>query len=275
MNATTEINPRADLRDSLAAERTFLAWIRTGLALMGFGFVVARFGLFLQQIQFLKDTPPARSYGLSLWFGTALIALGVVVNVFSSWRHLQLVRQLDRGAPVRPRASLQALLIAFLVALVGLAMAIYLISVRGSESSNFASDREMSMLTTVDKGIVEKRSNHSVEETVDRLKDILQSKGVTLFSLVDHSGEAEKVGMEMPPTKLLIFGSPKAGTPLMLAAPSSAIDLPLKILVREDAQKRVWISYNSPAYLQERHNLPTELVQNIAVVETLAAKAAE
>jgi uncharacterized protein (DUF302 family) len=124
-------------------------------------------------------------------------------------------------------------------------------------------------------GIIDTPSNHSVEQTVEKLKGILQAKGVTLFALVDHSGEAEKVGMKMPPTKLLIFGSPKAGTPLMLAAPSIAIDLPLKILVWEDAQAHVWVSYNSLAYLQERHRLPPELLQNIAVVETLAAKAAE
>jgi len=124
-------------------------------------------------------------------------------------------------------------------------------------------------------GIVDTPSNHSVEQTVEKLKAILQAKGVTLFALVDHSGEAEKVGMKMPPTKLLIFGSPKAGTPLMLAAPSIAIDLPLKILVWEDAQAHVWVSYNSPAYLQERHGLAPELLQNIAVVEALAAKAAE
>jgi len=103
----------------------------------------------------------------------------------------------------------------------------------------------------------------------------LAAKGVALFALVDHGGEAEKVGMKMPPTKLLIFGNPKAGTPLMLAAPSVAIDLPLKILVWEDGQGKVWVSYNSPAYLQERHGLPQELLQNIAVVQTLAAKAGE
>jgi len=125
------------------------------------------------------------------------------------------------------------------------------------------------------KGIIDKPSNHSVDQTVDRLKNILQAKGVALFALVDHSGEAEKVGMKMRPTKLLIFGNPKAGTPLMLAAPSIAIDLPLKILIWEDAQGKVWVSYNSPAYLQERHGLPPALLQNIAVVETLAAKAGE
>lgn len=122
-------------------------------------------------------------------------------------------------------------------------------------------------------GIIDRPSNHSLDETVMRLKDILQEKGVTLFALVDHSGEAEKVGMKMPPTKLLIFGSPKAGTPLMLASPSIALDLPLKILVWEDANRKVWISYNSPEYLRERHNLPQNLLQNIAVVGMLAEKA--
>jgi uncharacterized protein (DUF302 family) len=125
------------------------------------------------------------------------------------------------------------------------------------------------------KGIIDKPGNHTVEETVAKLKNILQSKGITLFAVVDHSGEAEKVGMKMPPTKLLIFGNPKAGTPLMLATPGIAIDLPLKILIWQDVQGKVWVSYNSPAYLQERHGLPSELLQNIAVVEALAAKAAE
>ncbi len=131
------------------------------------------------------------------------------------------------------------------------------------------------MTSTTSNGIISKPSNHSVDQTVERLKGILQSRGVTLFALVDHSGEAAKVGMKMPPTKLLIFGSPKAGTPLMLAAPTSAIDLPLKILIWEDTERKVWVSYNSPAYVQERHGLPQELLQNIAVVETLAAKAGE
>src|SRR5712692_1206210 len=125
------------------------------------------------------------------------------------------------------------------------------------------------------KGIIDRPSNHSVDQTVEKLKQILQSKALTLFALVDHSGEAKKVGMEMRPTRLLIFGSPKAGTPLMLATPSAAIDLPLKILVWEDVSGKTWVSYNAPAYLQQRHGFPPELLQNIAVVETLAAKAAE
>jgi uncharacterized protein (DUF302 family) len=123
-------------------------------------------------------------------------------------------------------------------------------------------------------GIVEIPSNHSVDQAVERLKGILTAKGVTLFAVVDHSGEAEKVGMKMPPTKLLVFGSPKAGTPLMLASPSVAIDLPLKILVRQDDAGKTWISYNSPEFLRKRHNLPEELLKNIAVIEPLASSTA-
>lgn len=131
------------------------------------------------------------------------------------------------------------------------------------------------MTSNATNGIISVPAKHSVDETVGKLKAILQSKGVTLFALVDHSGEAEKVGLTMRPTKLLIFGSPKAGTPLMLAAPSIAIDLPLKILVSEDGEGKVWLSYNSPDYLKERHGLSQELLANIAVVETLVAKVAE
>ena len=131
------------------------------------------------------------------------------------------------------------------------------------------------MTATRDNGVVSTPSNHSVDQTVERLKGILRAKGVTLFALVEHSGEAEKEGMKMRPTKLLIFGSPKAGTPLMLAAPCIAIDLPLKILVWEDGQGKVWVSYNSPAYLQKRHGVPPELLQNIAAAEALAVKAGE
>ncbi len=109
------------------------------------------------------------------------------------------------------------------------------------------------MMPMTNNGMIHKPTNHSVDETIGKLKGILQAKGVKLFPLIDHSGEAEKIGMKMNPPKLMIFGNPKAGTPLMLAAPSSAIDLPLKILVWEDTEGKVWISYNSPADLQERH----------------------
>jgi uncharacterized protein (DUF302 family)/uncharacterized membrane protein YidH (DUF202 family) len=276
------MSQKVDLRDYLAAERTFLAWVRTGLALMGFGFVVARFGFFLQQLRLIDHAPSTPSYGVSLWFGIALIAVGVTVNLSSAWRHIRLVRELNRGEPECSHSLTQAVATALFLALVGLAMAIYLVSVRGSANFYSENHEEVSMASgssmealAVSKGIINKLSNHSVDQTVEKLKNILQSKGITLFALVDHSGEAERVGMKMRPTKLLIFGSPKAGTPLMLAAPSIAIDLPLKILVWEDGQRKVWVSYNSSDYLRERHGLPQDLLQNIAVVETLAAKATE
>ena len=124
-------------------------------------------------------------------------------------------------------------------------------------------------------GIVTIPSRHSVEETVRNIQETLGAKGIKLFALVDHSGEAAAAGLQMPPTKLLIFGNPKAGTPLMLASPSAAIDLPLKFLVAEDSSGKVWISFNSPEYFAARHRLPHGLVQNIAVAGALAAKAAE
>ena len=277
MDGTTKTGQRASLSDYLAAERTLLAWIRTGLALMGFGFVVARFGLFLQQLQVMQHVPPAQTYGFSLWFGTALIAVGVVVNVVSGLQHARLVRELDRGETEHSHSSTLAVAVALFLAIVGLAMAIYLLSVRSSTSLNSGEGKEISMAstTTSGNGIVSTPSKHSVDETVEKLKTILQAKGVTLFALVDHSGEAEKVGMKMRPTKLLIFGNPKGGTPVMLAAPSIAIDLPLKILIWEDSQGKVWLSYNSAAYLQERHSLPQDLVPNIPVVGTFATLAGE
>jgi uncharacterized protein (DUF302 family) len=114
-----------------------------------------------------------------------------------------------------------------------------------------------------------------VDDTVAKLQTLLQQRNITLFALVDHSGEAAKAGLKMPPTKLLIFGNPKGGTPVMLAAPSSAIDLPLKLLVQEDVDGKVWISYNDPQYLQDRHHIPADLVQNLAVAGALADQAAQ
>jgi len=122
-------------------------------------------------------------------------------------------------------------------------------------------------------GIVDIPSPYSVPETLSRLQAILKEKGITVFALIDHSGEAARVGLEMPPTQLLIFGNPKGGTPLMVASPRVAIDLPLKALAWQDAEGKVWLSYNAPEYLQQRHNLPADLIQNIAGPAALLQKA--
>ena len=129
-------------------------------------------------------------------------------------------------------------------------------------------------MTDAASGVVTIPTQHSVDEAVRRLEQMLADRDIQLFGLVDHSGEAEKAGLQMPPTKLVIFGSPKAGTPLMLATPSIAIDLPLKLLIWEDKSGSVWISYNAPAYLMARHGLPQDLLANIAVIEKLAAAVA-
>lgn len=130
MEKPAPLPQKTALSDYLAAERTFLAWIRTGLALMGFGFVVARFGLFLQQVQALHVVAPQKGYGLSLWFGTALIAAGIFLNVFAGFYHLKLIKTLDRGEIPRSYPSAQALSLALFLAVVGLAMAVYLVSIR-------------------------------------------------------------------------------------------------------------------------------------------------
>lgn len=131
------------------------------------------------------------------------------------------------------------------------------------------------MIENSDNGIVTLHGRQSVEQTVQKLEEILQAKGVKLFTVIDHSGEAEKAGLKMRPTKLLIFGNPKAGTPLMIASPTVAIDLPLKVLVWEDSDGGTRISYNTPAYVQSRHALPAEFVQNIAAIKALADSVVE
>jgi uncharacterized protein (DUF302 family)/uncharacterized membrane protein YidH (DUF202 family) len=266
----------ASPRDYLAAERTFLAWIRTSLALMGLGFVLARFGLFLQEFALAQPAAHIATYGLSLWFGTALIFAGVLVAIFSLLRYAKLLGQLRRGdlAAVAQVSSL-ALAGAVILAALGIAMTIYLFSTRPAGKVELNSVRRIRMSVTGQEGIVRMASSHSVDETVGKIQDILKAKGVKLFAVVDHSGEAQSAGLKMPNTKLLIFGNPKGGTPLMLAAPSAALDLPLKILVAEDLEGKVWISYNSPEYLQGRHGLPVDLLPNIAIISGLASKAAE
>lgn len=265
--------------DYLAAERTFLAWIRTGIALMGLGFVLARFGLFLQEFNRLGSALPVRSSGVSLWIGVALILMGVAVCLLSTLRHLRMLKQLQSGESLFAQRPLLAVATAAALILLGLVMAGYLIFANPNSVVRASMGEEEPMATSMapnaESGVVRLQGNHPVDETVAKLQEILQAKSVKLFAVVDHSGEATAAGLKMPNTKLLIFGNPKAGTPLMLASPSVALDFPLKILVAEDVAGKTWISYNSPACLQARHGLPADLLPNIAVIEALAAKIAE
>src|SRR6516225_3802494 len=124
-------------------------------------------------------------------------------------------------------------------------------------------------------GLTRIASRYSLDDTMRSLQEVFSEKGLQVFDVIDHSGEAEKIGLKMPPTKVLIFGSPKAGTPLMLAAPSLAIDLPLKALVAEDTEGKVSATYNDPEYLRTRHGFPAELTKNLAGAGALIAKAVE
>src|SRR5579863_1613647 len=127
----------------------------------------------------------------------------------------------------------------------------------------------------IEKGLIQAPSRYSVEETLQRLQSVFATKGLQVFALIDHSGEAAKAGLKMRPTKVLIFGSPKGGTPLMVAAPSLAIDLPMKALVAEDENGKVWLTYNSAEYLKQRHGVPDNLIKNLAGAGPLMEKAVE
>ena len=130
-------------------------------------------------------------------------------------------------------------------------------------------------MTDMQNGLVRVASRYSVEETISRIEGFLREKGIKLFATIDHSGEAERAGLKMPATKVLIFGNAKAGTPIMIAAPSAAIDLPLKVLVQEEENGGVWVSYNTPEYIQQRHGFPAELTGNLAAVRAVVQHAVE
>lgn len=122
-------------------------------------------------------------------------------------------------------------------------------------------------------GMIHICSPYSATETLKRVESVLHEKGLTIFCIVDHSGEAENVGLKLRPTQLILFGSPKGGTPVMVASPTIAIDLPLKALIWEDAGGKVWVSHNSPEYLQQRHNVPADLVKSISAAGPLLQQA--
>jgi uncharacterized protein (DUF302 family) len=184
------------------------------------------------------------------------------VFLASAWRHVLLIRALTQGEALTIRPSTLAIALASVLAAVGLLMVLYLLYARGAAWSS--TQKGHIMPTQNDSGMIMLPGTRSVDETVAKLKSLLEQRKITLFALIDHNGEAAKVGMKMPPTKLLIFGNPKGGTPVMLAAPSSAIDLPLKLLVWEGADGETCVSYNDPKYLEDRHHSPVELVQNWA-----------
>jgi uncharacterized protein (DUF302 family) len=132
-----------------------------------------------------------------------------------------------------------------------------------------------SRLSVNKNGVVQVISAHSFDDTFERLKSVVVSLGLAVFAAINFSDDAEHAGLKMNPARLLIFGNPKAGTPLMIAAPTLALDFPLKVLVSQDEKGRVWVSYNSPLYLKERHNIPDELLKNISGIVSIVDSAAK
>jgi uncharacterized protein (DUF302 family)/uncharacterized membrane protein YidH (DUF202 family) len=264
-------DPHRDPRVYLAAERTFLAWIRTGLALMAFGFVVARFGLFLRELESARGAAPAAPSALSLPLGVGLVLLGVMLNIVASLHHVRYIHALNEGSLTVGRPSRLAIGLALILAAAGLTLAFYLGMTKASKSGPNIPDKETTSMKPGE-GIISKPSKYSVPETLDRLDTMLRAKGVKVFVRVDHSGEADEAGLKMPPTQLLIFGNPRGGTPVMLAAPTAAIDLPLKALAWQDTDGKVWLSYNDPAYLKQRFGLSDENIKTIVPLGNLIEK---
>jgi len=113
------------------------------------------------------------------------------------------------------------------------------------------------------------------DEGIEHFEKLLAARGMTVFAKINFTSDAKKSGLEMPPMLLMVFGNPKGGTPVMVAAPGSALDLPLKVLFSQDADGKVWLSYNTPEYLAERHDIPADLVKNIAGIRGLVQAAAK
>jgi uncharacterized protein (DUF302 family) len=132
----------------------------------------------------------------------------------------------------------------------------------------------MSSSVSSDLGVLRIASSHSVAETMARLEALLRERGVLIFARIDFSGDAGRAGLAMRPEQMLIFGSPKAGTPLMQAEPTAGLDLPVKALVFEDATGRTWVAWNDPQYIVRRHGLPAPLAANLAAVVPLIERAA-
>jgi uncharacterized protein (DUF302 family) len=186
---------------------------------------------------------------------------------------VQIIQIISKGEEFPVKPSKLAITLALVLAVIGILMAFYLLHTRGA-TDGFHPKRDV-MPQTNNSGIITHPSSLSIDDAVAKLQTLLQQKNIQLFALIDHSGEAAKVGLKMPPTKLLIFGNPKAGTPVMLASPSVAIDLPLKLLVWQDAQGKTQISFNDPKYLESRHGIPADLTQNLMAAGVLAQAVAQ
>lgn len=249
-----------DSREFLAEERTLLAWYRTAVALAGLGFVLERLSIFLRMVQL---SPLGTSGDLPHLHGAWLVVLSVVVNVLAITRHVITVRAMRRAGLASLAPQSPVLLVGVLLTLLTGALAVSLIATAPP------APQKRSQTMDIGEGIVRKPSARTVPETLDRLEGILKTKGIQVFARIDHSGEAAKVGLTMPPTQVLIFGNPRGGTPVMLAAPTAALDLPLKALAWQDTAGKVWLGYTDPAYFARRYGLTEAQVAPVSGIGQL------
>ena len=249
-----------DSREFLAEERTLLAWLRTSLGIAALGFVLDRFSLFLRAMHVSTGVSPGHLPHIQ---GFWLVLLSLGVNILAIARHLVTVRAMRRAglesaAPQSP-VLIVAVLLSLLTAALGLSVFPQAVAATPPRSESM----------DIGEGIIRKPSTRTVPETLDRLEAVLKAKGIAVFARIDHAGEAAKAGLTMPPTQVLVFGNPRAGTPVMLAAPTAAIDLPLKALAWQDATGKVWLGYTDPAYFARRYGLTEAQVAPISGIGQL------
>jgi uncharacterized protein (DUF302 family)/uncharacterized membrane protein YidH (DUF202 family) len=263
-----------NFRDHAANERTFLAWVRTSIAVIAFGFLVERFDLLLVSAApaSLKNRASALQEEFGRLVGLVLIVLGVVMILIAVHRFVRTAKEIDdQGIAPGTGSRTDLALASLLVILIG-ALLFYLVHNLAAQTS----DRQVmnnaltlgSTAMTAD-GLIEISSDFEAADTMNRLEAEVKAKGMTVFARVDHAGGARAVGLSLRPTELLIFGNAKGGTPLMEANQEIGLDLPLKVLVYQDAAGKVWLAYSSPSWLAERYDLPNSVAANVSALETM------
>ena len=233
--------------DHAANERTFLAWLRTGLAVAAFGFVIEKFNFFIA----VMAGPAGRAVGrLEQYDGIALTVIGVAIMVLGGVRFVRGAREIDRADIREPRTSRAGLLLWIGLGVAAAALCIYLVVTSHIELQRMGKDGAMTQ-----QGMIAVPSGAGVSETAARLEAVLKAKGQTIFARVDHGAGAAAAGLALRPTILVIFGNAKVGTALMQAEQSIGIDLPLKALIWEDTGGKTWLGYTDPKALAARYGL--------------------
>jgi len=232
--------------DHAANERTFLAWLRTGLAVAAFGFVIEKFNFFIA----VMAGPAGRVRPLDQYDGIAMTVIGIVIMLLGGIRFLCNAREINRAEIRTAGKSRTALLLWSGLGFVAAALCVYLVVRSHIELQQMGKEGAMTQ-----QGMIAVPSGAGVNETAARLEAVLKAKGQTIFARVDHGAGAAAAGLTLRPTILMIFGSAKLGTALKQAEQTIGIDLPLKALIWEDSGGKTWLGYSDPKALALRYGL--------------------